>query len=95
MFKQREGVFVVERRPDPGFVMQALRFHLWVWLAGYVRAPYDLDCDDISGRGSSGADCGKAALTNDRSEGITSDSLALIVREGDWSVDDWTEGGEK
>jgi hypothetical protein len=93
--EQRQDVFVVERRPDLGFVVQALSFRFWIWLAGYVRATYDLYGDDISGRGSSGTDGGEAASTDDGAENITGDGLTLIIRKNDGGVDVWTEGGEE
>ena len=86
---------MVERRPDLCFMVQALSFRFWIWLAGYVRATYDLYGDDISGRGSSGTDGGEAASTDDGAENITGDGLTLIIRKNDGGVDVWTEGGEE
>jgi hypothetical protein len=94
-FEQRQDVFVVERRPGLGFVVQVLCFRFWIWLARCVRATYDLYGDDISRRGSSSTDGQEAALTDDRSKNITGDGLTLVIRKDDWSADVWTEGGEE
>jgi hypothetical protein len=34
-------------------------------------------------------------MTDDGPEHIAGHGLTLIIRKGDWSVDDWAEGGEK
>ena len=66
-----------------------------IWLAGYVRTTYNLDGDDISGRGSSGADGREATVADDGPEYIAGDGLALVVWKGGGSVDVWAEGGEE
>jgi hypothetical protein len=90
-----KNMFVMKWRPNLSFVIKALCFHIGVWLTGYVRATYDLYGDDISRRGSSGADCGKTTATDDGTEHIPSYCLTLIIWESNWGVDVWAEGGEK
>ena len=34
-------------------------------------------------------------MTDDGSENITGDGLTLVIRKGNWGVDEWTEGGEE
>jgi hypothetical protein len=76
-------------------VINAPCFRIGVWLSGYVRATYDLYSDDISGRGSSGANCRKASATDDGAKHISGDHLTLIVWKDDRSIDIWAEGGEE
>jgi len=76
-------------------MIEALCFHIWVWLAGDVRATHNLYGDDIPGRGSSGADCGEATATDDGAKNIASCGLTLIIREDDRGINDWTEGGKE
>lgn len=94
-FKEGKNVLMMKRRPNLCFMIKALRFRFWIWLAGYVRATYDLYGDDISTRGSSGTDCGETATADDGSKYVPSYGLTLIVWKSDWSIDVWAEGGEE
>lgn len=70
-------------------------FRFGIWLAGYVRTTYNLDGDNVSGGGSSGADCRKPTATNYRAERIPCHDLTFIVWKNEGGIDVWTEGREE